>query len=236
MIEGPVRGTQRIPEGVKPFPPTGYRQLDARTSFFYGITGITPAMAMRLTGIGSQYLFSSMDADKNYFDGSKSYKCTLPKGIPAVKFWSFTLYDNQTRSMLDTPQRHPRAGSQSYSSPCRSRPRWLDRHLLRPDAAARRSARQLDSNRPEERMVRDPSPLQPTRTVFLQGMASERDPAGPVAHDPANEDLHVRLWPSWRHARCPLLAQTGHSDGHAQSLLLTHCGHWQCFVANRGVG
>ncbi len=91
--------------------------MDARTSFFYGITGITPAMAMRLTGIGSQYLFSSMDADKNYFDGSKSYKCTLPKGIPAEKFWSFTLYDNQTRSMLDTPQRHPRAGSQSYSSP-----------------------------------------------------------------------------------------------------------------------
>ena len=34
-------------EGVKPFPPTGYRTLNARTSFFYGITGITPAMSMR---------------------------------------------------------------------------------------------------------------------------------------------------------------------------------------------
>jgi hypothetical protein len=41
------------PEGVKPFPPTGYRQLNARTSFFYGVTGITPAMAMRVTGISS---------------------------------------------------------------------------------------------------------------------------------------------------------------------------------------
>ena len=41
----------------------------------------------------------------------------LPKGIPAEAFWSFTLYDNQTRSMLDTPQRFPRAGSQSYPSP-----------------------------------------------------------------------------------------------------------------------
>lgn len=39
-------------KGVKPFPPTGYRQLDARTSFFYGITGITPGAAMRLPGIG----------------------------------------------------------------------------------------------------------------------------------------------------------------------------------------
>ncbi len=59
MIEGPIRGTQRIPEGVKLFPPTGYRQLDARTSFFYGITGITPAMAMRLTGLGLAIPFLS---------------------------------------------------------------------------------------------------------------------------------------------------------------------------------
>ena len=104
-------------EGVKPFPPTGYRTMDARTNFFYGITGITPGMAMRLTGIGSQYLFASLDANKQYFDGAKTYKVTLPKGIPEANFWSFTVYDNMTRSMLDTPQRHPRAGSQSYPSP-----------------------------------------------------------------------------------------------------------------------
>ena len=74
-------------------------------------------MSMRLTGIGSQYLFASLDADKQYFDGAKTYKVMLPKGIPEEKFWSLTLYDNQTRSMLDTPQRYPRAGSQSYPSP-----------------------------------------------------------------------------------------------------------------------
>jgi hypothetical protein len=91
--------------------------MDARTNFFYGVTGITPGMAMRLPGIGSQYLFSVTDADKNYFDGSKTYKVTLPKGIPEANFWSFTLYDNRTRSMLDTPQRFPRAGSQSHASP-----------------------------------------------------------------------------------------------------------------------
>ena len=104
-------------EGVKPFPPTGYRTMDARSNFFYGITGITPAMAMRLPGIGSQYLFALADANKNYFDGAKTYKVTLPKGIPEANFWSFTLYDNMTRSMLDTPQRFPRAGSQSFPSP-----------------------------------------------------------------------------------------------------------------------
>ena len=105
------------PQGVKPFPTTGYRTMDARSNFFYGVTGISPGMAMRLTGIGSQYLFGLMDANKQYFDGAKTYKVTLPKDIPALNFWSFTLYDNMTRSMLDTPQRYPRAGSQSYPSP-----------------------------------------------------------------------------------------------------------------------
>jgi hypothetical protein len=66
-----------------------------RTAFFYGVTGITPAMAMRMTGIGSQYVFATVDANKNYFDGAKTYKVTLPKGIPEANFWSLTLYDNQ---------------------------------------------------------------------------------------------------------------------------------------------
>ena len=39
---------------------------------------------------------------------------TLPPNIPARAFWSIILYDNETRSMLQTPQRFPRAGSQSY--------------------------------------------------------------------------------------------------------------------------
>jgi hypothetical protein len=58
-----------------------------------------------------------IDADKTTFDGAKTYRVTLPKDIPAAAFWSFTLYDNQTRSLLATPQRYPRAGSQSYPSP-----------------------------------------------------------------------------------------------------------------------
>jgi hypothetical protein len=72
---------------------------------------------MRLPGIGSQYLLTMADADKQHFDGAKTYKATLPKDIPEANFWSFTVYDNQTRSMLDTPQRYPRAGNQSFPSP-----------------------------------------------------------------------------------------------------------------------
>jgi hypothetical protein len=102
---------------ITPYPPTGARTLNVRTVMFFGYTYITPAMIMRLTDIGSQYLIQAVDSKGEYFDGSKTYKVTLPKDVPAGKFWSFTVYDNQTRSMLDTPQRYPRAGSQSYPTP-----------------------------------------------------------------------------------------------------------------------
>jgi len=102
---------------ITPYPATGARTLNARTAMFFYATGITPAMCMRLTGIGSQYLGAFVDSKGEYFDGAKTYKVTLPKDIPAEKFWSFTLYDNQTRSMLQTPQRYPRAGSQTYPGP-----------------------------------------------------------------------------------------------------------------------
>ena len=101
----------------KPLPPTGARTLASRTAFYYAYTLDSPGMIMRLPRVGSQYLMGFLDGNKNYLDGAKTYKVTMPKGIPAAAFWSFTVYDNQTRSMLDTPQRFPRAGSQSYPSP-----------------------------------------------------------------------------------------------------------------------
>jgi hypothetical protein len=106
------------PDGMfKPLPPTGATTLNSRTAFYYAYTLDSPGMIMRLPKVGSQYLIGFVDADKNYFDGGKTYKVALPPNIPAAAFWSFTLYDNQTRSMLQTPQRFPRAGSQSYPSP-----------------------------------------------------------------------------------------------------------------------
>jgi len=101
----------------KPLPPTGARTLDSRTAFYYAYTLDSPGMIMRIPEVGSQYLIAFLDSAGNPFDGAKTYKVTLPPNIPARAFWSLTLYDNQTRSLLDTPQRFPRAGSQSYPSP-----------------------------------------------------------------------------------------------------------------------
>lgn len=101
----------------KPQAATGARTLDSRTAFYYGYTLDSPGMIMQIPEVGSQYLMGFMDSQGSPFDGAKTYKVSLPANIPAAKFWSFTVYDNQSRSMLATPQRYPRAGSQTYPTP-----------------------------------------------------------------------------------------------------------------------
>ena len=104
-------------KGIEPYPNRGARQPHSRTSFLYTATGITPAMCMRLSNIGSQYLIANVDQDGAPFDGANTYRLTMPPDIPAGRFWSITAYDNQTRSMLQTPQLYPRAGSQMSPTP-----------------------------------------------------------------------------------------------------------------------
>lgn len=98
--------------GNHEFVRNGARLLDARTMFHYPATAITPAMAIKMVGVGSQYGIAAMDAEKNYLDGSKNYKLTFPKDIPAKDFWSLVVYDPQTRSLLQTDQRFPSLNSE----------------------------------------------------------------------------------------------------------------------------
>jgi len=90
----------------------GVRNLEGRVLFHYYATGITPAMAMKMVGVGSQYAAATTDSQGHPLDGSKTYKIHLPPNIPAQNFWSFVVYDNQTRSMLQTDQQFPSISSQ----------------------------------------------------------------------------------------------------------------------------
>jgi hypothetical protein len=85
----------------------GGRNLDARTLFFYQATVNTPAMVLKIPGVGSQYAYTEQDADGNYLDGAKNYRLHIPANVPAKDFWSVVVYDPQTRSELQTSQPFP---------------------------------------------------------------------------------------------------------------------------------
>jgi hypothetical protein len=120
---------------------------------------------MRLTGVGSQYLVATLDAEKTYFDGGKTYKVTLPPNIPEKNFWSIILYDNQTRSMLQTPATTSAGrptipkGRQSELPEARSRGkrRRLHHHLHWSQSPRRGQGWQLDSERTRQGLFRMPT-------------------------------------------------------------------------------
>ncbi len=95
------------------FEDNGARILDAYSGFFFYATGVTPAMDTKMVGEGSQYMAAFVDANSNPLDGGKNYKLHLPPNIPVKDFWSVILYDNQTRSMLQTDQHWPAVSSQT---------------------------------------------------------------------------------------------------------------------------
>ena len=85
----------------------GGRNLDARTMFFYVATVNTPAMALKMLGLGSQYAVLNHDSDGDYLDGAQQYRLRIPADVPAKDFWSVVVYDPQTRSELQTSQPYP---------------------------------------------------------------------------------------------------------------------------------
>jgi hypothetical protein len=95
------------------FKENGARLLNGYAGFFFYATGVTPAMDSRVVGEGSQYMALFVDSKGDVLDGGKNYKMTLPKNIPVRNFWSVIVYDNQTRSMLQTDQRFPSVSSQT---------------------------------------------------------------------------------------------------------------------------
>jgi len=101
--------------GSHEFLKNGARNLDARILFHFTAICVTPAMVQKMIGAGSQYMAAYIDVKGAYLDGSQTYKLHLPPNIPINNFWSVTLYDPHTRSLLQTDQ--PKPSINSYDEP-----------------------------------------------------------------------------------------------------------------------
>jgi hypothetical protein len=119
LFEGPDR-FRKVGEGlgVEPFPGTKwhwvfqvnpvqktdtYGQIDERLHYTYGAIYTTPALGVMKAGPGGNYMQAFRDKDGNYFDGGKKYHMRVPANAPAEQFWSLTLYDTETRTMIKNP-------------------------------------------------------------------------------------------------------------------------------------
>ena len=91
----------------------GGRNLDARTMFFYLATVNTPAMALRIPGVGSQYAYTEHDSGGDYLDGggttpSPSHPASRPKT------------SGRSSSTTPRPDRNSRPGNRSRARTTRA--------------------------------------------------------------------------------------------------------------------
>jgi hypothetical protein len=85
--------------------------LDAAAFFYFYATGVTPAMEAKMVGQGSQYAVGIVDSKGKALDGGKHYRLRVEPNMPVKDFWSAIVYENQTRSMLQTDQDFPQVSS-----------------------------------------------------------------------------------------------------------------------------
>jgi hypothetical protein len=89
----------------------GRTLLDERTSFFFSAFGTSDGMVNSFVGKGSKYINSFTDKTGAFLMGENTYKLVMPANVPAKDFWSLTIYDAETRSMLKNGTRFPNMDS-----------------------------------------------------------------------------------------------------------------------------
>jgi hypothetical protein len=77
-----------------------YSQLDERTDYTFEAITMAAGMVKQIIGAGSQYMSAGKDQTGEWLDGGRTYALRIPPSVPAKDFWSVTVYDNLTRSMV----------------------------------------------------------------------------------------------------------------------------------------
>ena len=68
-------------------------------------------MKSQTPGVGQAYLGAYTDADGDWLDGGRDYTLHVPADPPAKLFWSATVYDVETRCLIDNEQQRGDRGS-----------------------------------------------------------------------------------------------------------------------------
>ena len=109
LMEWPDRMWERLPVGPfsaasGDFGTAEVSDIDASDHYFFHGYGTSSAIGRREVGRGSIYYMGYRDGSGAYLDGGKSYKMTIPSPLPAALFWSVTVYDVETRCLIQTGQ------------------------------------------------------------------------------------------------------------------------------------
>ena len=91
-----------------------YMAIDLRSRYAFEAIGTAKSMVVSVPGQGSQYIGAYQDADGEWLTGDNTYRIHLPKDVAANMFWSLTVYDNDTRSMVRNE--HGRPGTARLTS------------------------------------------------------------------------------------------------------------------------
>lgn len=79
-----------------------HTELDERASWFYEAIGVSEGMMGKTLGAGQVYIETQKDSDNDWLDGGKYYTLTIPANAPMKQFWSLTVYDNDTRCLVQS--------------------------------------------------------------------------------------------------------------------------------------
>jgi hypothetical protein len=88
-----------------------YSQLDERADYTFEAITVAEGMVRPIVGAGSQYMKAARDKDGNWLDGGQCYALHVPPNVPAKEFWALTVYDNLTRSMIQSDTNRPGVAS-----------------------------------------------------------------------------------------------------------------------------
>jgi hypothetical protein len=78
-----------------------YQELDGSAAWLYEAVTNDQSMHGQVTGWGQVYMSAYKDADGDWLDGGTDYVLHLPANPPAKTFWSVTVYDISTRTIID---------------------------------------------------------------------------------------------------------------------------------------